>query len=188
MNYTLLQVVVVGLAVFVAIAVVVALRRKSSGDVLRVIGVNSLHDVLLPDSVGGQIHLEHVLLTAKGIVVVDVKSFDGTIFASNRSEEWTVISGLQRFTFPNPQVALFDRVAAIKAISRDIPVNGVILFSGNSEFAKDRPSDTIFPSEMLEQFRKPDVAELERIVEAFAPHWEKVVSASESAFQATERV
>jgi hypothetical protein len=176
---------------FVVVAAIVMLwvrRRRRGTDAVAAIRVKSMRDVVLPDGMGGQIHLEHVLLTARGIVVLDVKNYDGTVFASDRMDEWTVIGKAQRFTFPNPQRALFDRVAAIKAVSRDIPVNGFILFCGEAEFGKDRPSDAILPAELIERFRKPDSADLERLMDAFMPHWDKVVNASEPAPRVTSRV
>jgi hypothetical protein len=177
------------MAVLIVIAVVVMRRRRrTTGDVLKEIGVKSMHDVVLPDSMGGAIHLQHVLLTAKGILVVEVKSFEGKVFASDRMDEWTVISENQRYTFPNPQPALFDRVAAIKAVARDIPVSGFVLFPAAAEFGKDRPSETIYPDELRERYGRPHEAELERLVEAFYPHWEKVQRASEPAPRATSRV
>lgn len=181
-----------GLAAIVMLIVIAAVvmrrRRRATGDVLKEIGVKSMHDVLLPDGVGGVIHLQNVLLTAKGILVVDVKSFEGKVFASDRMDEWTVIGESQRFTFPNPQASLFDRVAAIKAVARDIPVSGFVLFPAAAEFGKDRPSETIYPDELRERYGRPDEAELERLMEAFYPHWEKVQSASEPAPRATSRV
>lgn len=188
MNSGIWFALIVALVVIAAVVTIWIRRRRSGGDAVSAITVKSMRDVVLPDSMGGQIHLEHVLLTARGIVVLDVKNFDGTVFASDRMDEWTVIGKAQRFTFPNPQAGLFDRVSAIKAVSRDIPVNGFILFSGEAEFGKDRPSDTIFPEELLEQFRKPDAADLERLMEAFMPYWEKVVSASEPEPRVTNRV
>ena len=177
----------VALVIVVAI-VVVRRRQRATGDVLREIGVKSLQEVLLPDGTGGVIHLQNVLLTAKGILVIEVKNFEGKVFASDRMDEWTVIGDSQRYTFPNPQAALFDRVAAIKAVSRDIPVSGFVLFPVGAEFGKDRPSETIFPDELRARYGRPDDAELERLMEAFYPHWEKVQRASEPAPRATTRV
>lgn len=168
-----------------------------STDPLRVVSVKWMKDVLLPDRLGGQIHLQHILLTAKGVVVVDVKTVSGTVFGGDLLDEWTVIRGLsrsqrrqlaethvgivgaQRFTFPNPQHALNARVAALKSLVRDIPVKGHILFLGDVEFSKGRPTDVILSNELQDLYRKPDITELGRLMESFQPHWEKVEEASE---------
>ncbi len=171
-------------AVAILVLAVVYLRRRHRGgvdDALRAIGVDSMQDILLPDGMGGQIHLQHVLLTAKGLVVLDLKTIKGTVFASDRMDEWTVISHARRFTFQNPQPALYDRVTALKAQARDMPVTGHILFLEEAAFSRGRPADVIFPDELRARYQKPARVELERLMEAFYPHWEKVQEASEPA-------
>lgn len=198
-----------GLLVIVLILLVMALWRwlaARSVDPLGVVSVKSMQDILLPDRMGGQIHLQHVLLTGKGFVVLDVKRVSGTVFGGDLLDEWTVIRGLsrsrrgqaaetdagmgnaQRFTFPNPQHALHDRMASLGALVRDVPVTGHVLFLGDAEFSKDCPTDAIFPDELQERYRKPDSAELGRLMEAFQPHWEKVQEASQPAPKAIRPV
>ncbi len=53
--------------------------------------------------------------------------------------EWTVMARGRRYTFENPQPALYDRVAAVKALAGDVPVEGLIVFSGVGRFAKGKP-------------------------------------------------
>ncbi|MFL2546724.1 MAG: nuclease-related domain-containing protein [Candidatus Rariloculaceae bacterium] len=172
--------VTVSLVVLLVVLIAYLWRKHTarSADPLRVVSVKSMHDILLPDQMGGQIHLENLLLTAKGFVVLDVKTVDGTIFGGDRLDEWTVIGSPQRYTFPNPQPALYDRVAALKKFIRDMPVTGHVLFLGDAQFSKGRPTDAIFPDELQERYRKPDSAELERLMEAFELHWEKVQEVS----------
>jgi hypothetical protein len=165
---------------FVAIWIYLRRRRRGNLDaLLRAVSVESLRDILLPDRMGGEIHLQHVLLTAKGLVVLDVKTVRGTVYGGDRLDEWTVIDHARRFTFPNPQPALHDRVAALKSVARDMPVTGYILFLENPDFTKGRPADVIFPDELQDRYRKPEKVELERLIEAFDQHWERVQEVSE---------
>ncbi len=171
-----------GLAAVSFLAILVYLRRRRRRDLdglLRTVSVESMRDILLPDRMGGEIHLQHVLLTAKGLVVLDVKTVRGTVYGGDRLDEWTVIDHAQRFTFPNPQPGLHDRVAALKSVARDMPVTGHILFLDSADFSKGRPADVIFPDELRNRYAKPDKAELERLMEAFYPHWERVQEVSE---------
>lgn len=164
------------------LAILIYLRRRRRGnldELLRAVSVESLHNILLPDRMGGEIHLQHVLLTAKGLVVLDVKTVRGSVYGGDRLDEWTVIDHARRFTFPNPQPALHDRVAALKSVARDMPVTGHILFFDNADFTKGRPADVIFPDELQIRYRKPEKAELERLMEAFDQYWERVQEVSE---------
>lgn len=188
-NYYPVALVASLVAVIVVLALIVMRRRRSDIDnLLRAIGVDSMRDILLPDGMGGQIHLQHVLLTAKGLVVLDIKTVKGMVFAGDRMDEWTVIGGAQRFSIPNPQPALYNRVAALKALARDVPVAGHVLFFPDADFSKGRPADVIFPDELQAHYGKPEKAELERLAEAFCPHWERVQEASEPAGRATNSV
>lgn len=156
-------------------------RRPELSRALSGVAIDSAYDVLAPNGMGGQIHIEHLLLTAQGVLIVDVKSYEGTIFGSDRMDEWTVMSRNGRFTFPNPQDQLYDRVAAIRRLVRDIPVTGHVLFSSGADFSKGRPKEVILADEFIEQYRKPDRAELEQITEAFTPHWERIRESLEPA-------
>jgi hypothetical protein len=132
--------------------------------------------VLLPTGRGGHIQIEHLLLTGQGLVVIDAKLFAGTIFASERMAEWTVIGKKGRFTFPNPLGTLYDRVAALRQLVRDVPVAGHVLFGGGADFSKGRPRDVLSAAELMEIYRRPEQADLERLLVAFAPQWELVKS------------
>jgi hypothetical protein len=157
-------------------------RRRGGpglGRALESVAIDRLQDVLLPDGMGGQIQIEHLILTGNGLVVIDVKAFDGTIFAGERMEEWTVIGAKGRFTFPNPLGTLYDRVAALRQLVRDVPVAGFVLFGGGADFSKGRPRDVLLPAELLSRYPRPDQADLERLLVAFAPHWDRVKAAIE---------
>jgi hypothetical protein len=155
-------------------------RRRRGPELARAleaVAIARLQNVLLPDGNGGHIQVEHLLLTGQGLLVIDAKSFVGTIFASERMAEWTVIGKQGRFTFPNPLGTLYDRVAALRQLVRDIPVAGYVLFAGGADFSKGRPRDVLSAAELVEHYRRPDQADLERLLVAFGPHWDRVKSA-----------
>ena len=174
-----------GIVVVVALGAVVGwiLWRRRRGpelkQALESVAIERLEHVLLPDGMGGHIQVEHLLLTGQGLVVIDAKSFAGTIFASERMAEWTVIGARGRFTFPNPLGTLYDRVAALRQLVRDVPVAGHVLFAGGADFSKGRPRDVLSAAELMERYRRPEKEDLERLLVAFAPHWDRVKAAIE---------
>lgn len=166
----LLFVVVVGFLVY-------SWRTNTKSRIKRLIktlSTESLRDVLLPDGMDGQIHIDYLLLTAKGLLVLDIKDVSGIIFGSDRMDKWTVISGQRRFTIQNPQGPLFDRVAAVKLIARDVPVNGLVVFTPGGRFTKGMPSAVAMMDSLVEEFSRLRGAGAERSVEAFYSNWEKV--------------
>jgi hypothetical protein len=93
----------------------------------------------VPDGMGGFIHIDHVLLTPRGVLVLDTRRVAGLIFGGDQMSDWTVMGRGHRYTFDNPQPALYDRIAAVKAIVGDVPVEGRLLFSNVGKFTKGIP-------------------------------------------------
>lgn len=176
----------VALVALIAAWIVIRRRRRAPDprQSIAAVAVDKLHDVLVPDGMGGQIHIEYLVLTVRGLVVVDVKNIEGVVFASDRMDDWTVIGRRGRFQIPNPQSTLYDRVAAVKHFVRDIPVSGHILFSAGADFSKGRPRNVVLPGDMLELYRKPDKRDVERLLVAFAPSWDQVRGVAKPAQRA----
>jgi hypothetical protein len=171
------------LALLVALIWIWRKRRKRSNveTALAAIAVDRLRDVFIPDGMGGEIHIEHLLLTVRGILVVNVKAYEGVIFASERMDQWTVIGRTGRSTFPNPLSSLYDRVAAVRQLVRDIEVAGFLVFPSLADFNKGRPADVRLPEDLMTSYARVDAADLDRVTGAFEPHWEKLVAAARPA-------
>ncbi len=113
-------------------------RRKALLARLERVGYRAAHQVLVPDGMGGFIHIDHLLLTPRGVLILDTRRVAGLIFGGDQMSEWTVM-GRRRYTFDNPQPALYDRIAAVKALVGDVPVEGRLLFSTLGKFTKGKP-------------------------------------------------
>ncbi len=114
-------------------------RRKSLLARLERVASAAAHQVLVPDGMGGFIHIDHLLLTPRGILVLDTRRVAGLIFGGDQMSDWTVMGRGHRYTFDNPQPALYDRIAAVKAVVGDVPVEGRLLFSNVGKFTKGIP-------------------------------------------------
>jgi Nuclease-related domain len=114
-------------------------RRKALLARLDGIAYEAAHQVLVPDGMGGFIHIDHLLLTPRGLLVLDTRRVAGLIFGGDQMSDWTVMGRGRRYTFDNPQPALYDRIAAVKALVEDFPVEGRVLFSNLGKFTKGMP-------------------------------------------------
>jgi Nuclease-related domain len=114
-------------------------RRKSLLARLDRVAYEAVHQVLVPDGMGGYIHIDHLLLTPRGILILDTRRVAGLIFGGDQMSDWTVMGRGHRYTFDNPQPALYDRIAAVKAIAGEVPVEGRLLFSNVGKFTKGIP-------------------------------------------------
>ena len=140
-----------------------------------------IDDFLIPNGDEGEIHIDHLLLTSSGLLIVDVKDVDGTVFGSDKMEKWTVISNKHRFTFSNPQPALFDRIAAVRNIVRQVPVAGRLLFLDGGEFTKGIPELVADIDGLHDEFNEPDKAAGKFKIEAFKPHWDLIRKKAQGA-------
>ena len=111
-------------------------HRRTVEKVLQEIGYDRINDLVIPNGDDGEILIDYVLLTSQGLLIVDIKDVEGTVFGSDKMQDWTVIGDKRRYTFSNPQPALYDRIAAVRHIVRQVPVAGRILFSDGAEFTK----------------------------------------------------
>lgn len=140
--------------------------------VLDEISYERIDALIIPNGDDGEIQIDHLLLTSEGLLILDIKDAVGTVFGSDKMQEWTVISEERRYTFPNPQEALYDRIAAVRHIVRQVPVAGRVLFLEGAEFTKGTPSLVSSLDQLLDEFGEPDKAAAKFKIEAFKPHWD----------------
>jgi hypothetical protein len=148
--------------------------RSSVRDALAAVAIDHFDDVLIPDGMGGEIHLEHLLLTSRGILVINVKHYEGVIFASERMDQWTAIGSDGRSTFKNPLASLYDRVAAVRELVRDVEVAGYLIFPSKADFSKGRPDDVLLPEDLVSKYAKPEPGGVGQVNEAFEPLWDRI--------------
>lgn len=134
-------------------------RRKGLLARLERIGYQAAHQVLVPDGMGGFIHIDHLLLTPRGVLVLDTRRVAGLIFGGDQMSDWTVMGRGRRFTFDNPQPALYDRIAAVKALVGDVPVEGRLVFSNLGKFTKGRPKHVVMLDGIEVEFPAVDRAQ-----------------------------
>lgn len=154
------------------------LRRQRMALVARItsVSVDHVRDVLVPDGNGGVLHLDFVLLTPRGILVIDLRDVAGNVFGSDQMSDWTVMDGAQRFTFTNPQSALYDRVAAVRAIAGSVPVEGRIVFTRRAVFPKGLPRFTLGEDSMLSDYPLGDRVVAEQAAGQYRTYWENLKS------------
>lgn len=129
-------------------------RRRAGRSIdsrLQRVSYDLIKQFIIPDGDDGEIHIEHALLTGRGIIVLDIEQVEGIVFGSDAMDDWTVMSDRRRFTFGNPQHALFDRIAAVKRLVPDIPVTGFVAFTNKAKFNKGKPSNVIMLDELIDE-------------------------------------
>ena len=173
----------VGVVIFIALLMYVAraLRARAAWRSLHhgivSVSIEHLHNVLVPDGNGAAMHIDYLLLTSRGLVVIDLRDQRGNIFGGDQMTQWTVMNGASRATFQNPQHALYDRVAAVRALAGDLPVEGRILFTRRARFPKGLPRWTLMVDSLRAEF-PPVASDSGRAwLERFSGEWQAIVAA-----------
>jgi hypothetical protein len=157
-------------------------RRGSRLDqVLREIAFERVHDLVIPNGDDGEILIDQLVLTSQGLLILEVKDAQGAVFGSDKMQDWTVIAADRRYTFPNPQHGLYDRIAAVREIVRQVPVAGRILFLDGAEFNKGSPGLVSTLDQLVEEFGESNKKAARAKVDAFLPHWELISRRAGSA-------
>jgi restriction system protein len=151
-----------------------ASARKSLVGTITAVGVDHLKDVLVPDGMNGYFHVDFLLLTPRGVVVIDLRDVGGNIFGGDQMSEWTVMDGAQRFTFTNPQSALYDRIAAVKALAGDMPVEGRIVFTRRAKFPKGLPKWTLMVDSLSSDFPTVERAAMTSTAGRYNEAWQRI--------------
>lgn len=126
-------------------------KKLNERKLIRVInrlGRETMHDIMLPDSLGGLTYIEHLVLTADAIIVLYLKQYPGVIFAGEQIDEWTQVLNNHSYRFPNPLHKLDMDLMAINNLVKNGKVKGLVVFTHGSEFPKGKPDNVILFSEL----------------------------------------
>lgn len=153
-------------------------RNNALQRALDEISFERIEGLIIPNADEGEIQIDQLLLTSQGLLIVDIKDVKGAVFGSNKMQDWAVIGNEGRYTFSNPQPMLFDRIAAVRQVVREVPVAGRILFLEGAEFTKGVPGLVCTIEELVNEFGEPDKKAAKFKIEAFRPHWELIRKAA----------
>ncbi len=155
------------------------LRRRDARRVARITSgaADYLRNVLVPDGNGGDYHLDFVLLTSRGVIIIDMRDIAGNVFGGDQMTDWTLMDGPRRSTFANPQSGLYDRIASVKAVANDVPVEGRIVFTKRAKFPKGLPRFTVMLESVAAEFPRLGAAELDIAVSKYRPGWGRIKEA-----------
>ena len=157
-------------------------RHRARGQLVRAFEASSaalLKDVLIPDGSGGHLHIDFLLLTGRGLLVVDFRDSAGIVFGGEHMREWAVMNGNERSTFLNPLETLYDRVAAVKAIAGEVPVEGRVVFTERATFPKGRPPHVLRLASLEAEYPPPVPGSSPHPAERWRAGWEALLAQCE---------
>ena len=113
---------------------------------LKRIGLPALHNVILRGA-GWSVELDHVVRAPSGIVVLETKTFGGTIEGQLDSPVWTqrTAGGVELGRVNNPVLQKEAHVSALVGFLGDLrgPICGYVVSAGRARFAPDEIADAV---------------------------------------------
>lgn len=114
-------------------------------------GSHLLNNVTLRLDGGDTTQIDHILVTQKGVFVVETKDYTGWIFGSATQPTWTQVHYRKKTPFQNPIRQNYKHIKAVESLLGFLPENaikGVVVFTRNSEFKTNRPKDVLYEDEI----------------------------------------
>jgi hypothetical protein len=127
------------------------------------LGARLLREITLPDGMGGKIRIDFLALSTDAILVIGVKRYDGMIFGSAQTDEWTQTLNSRSYKFPNPDTYLAQQVTAVRGIVPKTPVRGLHLFTDSAAFPWDKPPNVLQSKDLRNSgAKRPRMKEIPR--------------------------
>ncbi|WP_172797490.1 NERD domain-containing protein [Bacillus sp. FJAT-27445] len=102
-----------------------------------------LNDLYIPKENGQTSQVDHVLLSSKGIFVIETKNYNGWIVGSENNPTWTIIKFKHRTYFPNPIWQNYGHIKAIQdylgEAAANVPYYSVVVFCHNATLKLKNP-------------------------------------------------
>lgn len=126
-----------------------------------------LNNITIPFQ-DGTTQIDHVLISTKGVFVIEVKNYSGWIFGNEKSKQWMQSIYRVKSQFQNPIHQNFRHVIAMQQLLEFLPkeqIHSIVVFSGSAEFKSPIPKGVFYLRQLsnhLNTFQE-DVISLNRL-------------------------
>jgi restriction system protein len=99
----------------------------------------------------GTTQIDHILISTKGIFVIETKHYSGWIFGSEKSNQWTQVIYRIKNRFQNPIHQNYRHVKAIQQLLDFLPkehIHSIVVFSGSAVFKTPLPNGVVYLTQL----------------------------------------
>jgi len=114
-----------------------------------------LNNITIPFE-DGTTQIDHVLISTKGIFVIETKDYSGWIFGNANSKHWMQVIYKVKNQFQNPLHQNYLHVKSIQKLMDFLPegqIHSVVVFTGKGEFKTPMPKNVIYLNNLAEYLR-----------------------------------
>jgi hypothetical protein len=94
----------------------------------------------------GTTQIDHILISTKGIFVIETKNYSGWIFADEKSRQWTRVHFRKKNQFQNPLRQNYKHQKAVQGLLDFLPkeyIHSIVVFTGDAEFKTPIPKGVV---------------------------------------------
>ncbi|MGY0374643.1 nuclease-related domain-containing protein [Clostridium sp. JNZ J1-5] len=114
-----------------------------------------LNDIMIRKKDGKTTQIDHIIVSAYGIFVIETKNYAGWIFGKENDKYWTqVLNKRTKNKFFNPIFQNKGHINALKElIGKDIPYYSIVAFSTKATL-KNKMSNVVYMSQLKKTIRQ----------------------------------
>ena len=126
-----------------------------------------LNNVTIPFQ-DGTTQIDHILISTKGVFVIEKKHYSGWIFGNEKSEQWTQVLYRIKNRFQNPIHQNYRHMKAIQQLLDFLPkeqIHSIVVFSGSAVFKSPVPKSVVYLNQLVNHLNtfQDDVISVNRL-------------------------
>lgn len=101
---------------------------------------------------GTSTQIDHILISTKGIFVIETKHYKGWIFANPKSKAWNQSIFHEKYKFQNPLNQNYKHVKAVQNLFEFLEpqlIHNIVVFSGDAVFKTNKPDNVYYLDELI---------------------------------------
>lgn len=109
-----------------------------------------LNNITIPFE-DGTSQIDHILISTKGIFIIETKHYSGWIFANAKSKYWTQVMYRVKNQFQNPLHQNYKHLKAIENLLDFLPneqIHSMVVFSGSATFKSPIPKGVLYLNQL----------------------------------------
>ena len=110
-------------------------------------GITGIGPALFLFTIAGALLLTLIFRSVANLCI-QTKHFNGIVFGDADEPQWTNVEGVHRQRFLNPLIQNEGRARALRKALPDVPVDNLVVFTGNVEFTSAPPRNVIHVSKL----------------------------------------
>ncbi len=126
-----------------------------------------LNNVTLPLQ-DGTTQIDHILISTKGIFVIETKNYSGWIFGDEKSKQWAQVLYRVKSKFQNPIHQNYLHIKTIEPLLDFLPkeqIHSIVVFTGSAQFKTSIPKGVVYLHQLNEFIKtfQDDVISINRV-------------------------